>query len=172
MWRRHLFISIIVYFLVLLQTSFFYTDDWLGKFNLILLLLISSLFIYSFNYALIWAIICGYLLDVYSNLGFGLNIMGLLITVILINYLAKNVIYFRYRWAFFLLVFIAVIFFNIFISLISYILFKLNFDYYYLPFNLINILFQLIIDYLVISVILYFEKFFKHYLLIYDTNKK
>lgn len=171
MWRHHLLISIIVYILVLLQTSFFYTDDWLGKINFILLLLISLLFIYSFNYALVWAIISGYLLDLYSNMGFGFNIVGLIITIVLINYLLKNVIYFRYRWAFILLVFIAVIFFNLFITFVSYLFFKLNFEYYYFSFNFINILFQLIIDFFVIFVILYFQKFFKHYLLIYDRKK-
>lgn len=169
MWRRHLLISIIVYSLVLLQTSFFYTDDWLGKFNLILLLLIGILFIYSFNYALIWTIVCGYLLDLYSNLGFGLNILSFLATILLIKYLVKNVIYFRYQWAFFLLVFIGVVFYNVFISLASYVLYKLNFDYYS-PFNLINILYQLAIDYVVILAMLYSQKFFKHYLLVYDSK--
>lgn len=170
MWRRHLFISIIVYILVLLQTSFFYTDDWNGKINLILLLLMGILFVYSFNYALIWTIICGYLLDLYSNLGFGLYLLCFLATILLIRYLLKNIVYFRYQWAIFLLIFIGVFFFNSLMPLLSYIIYRINFDYNYLPFSIINIAYQLAVDYIVILLVLYSQKFFKRYLLIYDKK--
>jgi cell shape-determining protein MreD len=162
MWRHYLLSAIIILVLILLQ----------GNSNLILLFLMASIIFYSFNYTIFWAVIAGYLLDLYSNYSFGLHLVCFLSIIIIIFFLTRNFINSRTWWAILSLFYGGIIFYNILFSGLSYILYKMNFNYYFFHLSLSDIIFQLVVCALFLVLGFYFKSFFKRYLLIYGMEKK
>lgn len=168
MWRRHLFLTIILLIFILLQTSFGTAELWQGKINFILLFLIGCTFYVSLEYSLIWLVICGFLLDLFSHLNFGVTTVSLFIVIILIYFTAENLIRRNSWWSISLLMSTAVILFNLLITAISYFLWHLNFNYFFISFDIVDILYQIILNFIIIMIAYSFRNFFIKYLIIYE----
>lgn len=168
MWRRHLIILLIVLIFVLLQTSFGASELWQSKINLMLALLIGLALFYSLDYCLIWLVIGSFLLDLFSGLNFGLISLSLLITIVTIYLIADNYITHDSLMSVLFLVFSGTIFYNLFLLLVSYILWKLNFAFLYYSFDFLSLLWQISLNIIVVVIAYLFRNILKRYLIIYD----
>jgi len=168
MWRRYLlFISIIIFF-ILIQTSFATSDLWQNKVNLFIFLLIGCLIFLPLEKCLIWLLISGFLLDLFSHLNFGIITISLFITIFLSHLLIKNYLNYKTWWSISLLMAVSCIIYNILVTIFSYACWKLSFNYFYQPINIIDILYQIVICIFLTIITYCFKKSFKKYLIIYE----
>lgn len=168
MIRRNLFIGFILFFFIILQTSFFTSEIWQNKINFILFFLSGLILYFSLSYSLVWLIFCGYLLDLNSHLNFGVITISMFISIIVIFLLNKKFIAFTTFWTRFLLIIICLVIFNLLVTIFSYFLWKINLNYFYNSFNLIDIFHQTISSLILYSLIYFCKNFVKKYLIFYE----
>lgn len=168
MIRRNLFIGLILFFFVILQTSFFASEIWQNKINFILFFLLGLTLYFSFTYTTVWLIICGYLLDLNSHLNFGVITISMFISIIVTYLLRKKFIAFATFWTRFFLILIGIIIFNLLITIFSYILWKLSMNYFYISLSFIDIFYQIISSLILYTLIYFCKNFVKKYLIFYE----
>lgn len=95
---------------------------WYDEFNLVIFSLIIGLFFFEFRLVLVLSLILGFLLDVFSFQTFGLNIISLLFSVILADFLLVNWFTNRSIYSFLALSFFVALFYNFFYYLSLYFL--------------------------------------------------
>ena len=144
----------IVLFILLIQISFISNFDfWRTKLNLVLILLIFFVLLLNFQPTILWGLFCGYILDYYSSLPFGVITLSLVISLIAVYVLFNN--YFTNRSLLTLVILTAsgTIFFHILILLFSY--FVSIFGVIQWQFSVVNIwsiIMQIVFNVLVASV--------------------
>ncbi|TSC95398.1 MAG: hypothetical protein Athens101410_577 [Parcubacteria group bacterium Athens1014_10] len=109
---------LLIFFLIILQTSFFSNWEYLSRLNLILGAIIF-LSVKNYRLALLWALIGGLFLDLFSFFPFGVFILDLIFSVFIINFLVKNFFSHYSFTSIIILSLIGVSFYNIFLLIAS-----------------------------------------------------
>lgn len=125
MYLKFLFSFLSVLLLSVLQISFFNSvPEHFDSVNLILVALVFVLVIFGFNFSFWWILSAGVLLDLFSFNFFGLNILSLFFSILVINFLLNNFLTNRSIYVFLILIIVATIthdfFFNFFIFMIDF----------------------------------------------------
>ncbi len=153
MLKKYLLSALLVITVFVLHQSLAAHLDW--RFSLWPVILVFILFTFNENSALLWALISGFLLDLYSILPFGIYLIVLFLVILIIYLLAKNFVTNRSFTSFFILTLIATGLHNLFLFL-SQILFSwLGNLEKIIIFNLSTILFQILTN-IILCIVLYF----------------
>ncbi len=153
MQKKYFFIILLIIFVFILHQSLIANFDW--RFNLWPVILVFVLFAFNENLALLWGIVSGFLLDLYSILPFGINLITFFLIIFIIYLLAKNFVTNRSFLSFFILCLIAV-FLNIGFLFLAQKLFSWfgNLEQIII-FNWSTIFFQILTN-IILCIILYF----------------
>jgi hypothetical protein len=131
---------------------------WLSSLNLVLVVLIFILGFADFNFAIWWSLGAGPMLELYSFLPYGAYLVSLCLTIIIANFLLNYFFTNRSLYSFLALAALATFAYELIINFISLIIIpvsiyffwaSLNFWVYLLEQLCLNLLFTLIIYYLV-----------------------
>lgn len=150
--------------LLIFQLSFigglpFYLD----QINFFFIVLIFILSLAGFKYAFWWSVFIGFFLDIISFGLFGVYLFSYLITIIIINYLYKNYFTDRSLYSFSVLITIALVFNQIIFKIIFYIFnpsFAISNDFFLFDkIFWLNILFDLIVNFIAVFILFYFVNF-------------
>lgn len=120
MYSRILLNLFLVIFLVIFQVSFIGALP--GIFSDLNLILVSLLYILGFSgleYVFWWSVGTGVLLDFFSFVPFGSNMMSFIIVILLINFLLENFFTNRSLYSFLVLGFVAISLFEFFLYFFS-----------------------------------------------------
>jgi len=148
------FLSVLLIILIfILHQSLAAHLDW--RFNLWPVILVFILFAFNENSALLWVLISGFLLDIYSILPFGIYLVILFLVILIIYLLAKNFVTNRSFMSFFVLTLIASIIHIIFLFLAQILFSWLGNLEKIIIFNLSTILFQILTN-IILCIILYY----------------
>lgn len=147
-----------VIFLLIFQISFLDNFNlFLFDFNLVLVVLVLIVAIRDFKYALIFLLLAGIVMDIYSSLPFGIFIATLFLTAIILELLFLN--FFTNR-SFYSLVFmglIAVISYHLFFLSISGFLYLINLsDFFVGRGDWFNFIWELAMTTIVLSICFWF----------------
>ncbi len=118
------FLSLII---VLIQLSFFnfLPGPW-GRINIVLFFAIWFFIFNNFNKSLIFTLIIGFILDIFSFYPFGIYSISFLLTLILANFIWNNFFTNRSIYSFLSITAVFSIFFNLFLYFLMF-LFEKNF---------------------------------------------
>lgn len=149
--------------LVIIQISFINGLPTVFKnINLIIIVLVFILGLVGFNSAFWWAVGAGLFLDIFSFLPFGINLLCLLATLLLINFLLTNFFTNRSLYSFLVLNFFYTLIFRFFVISLNYIVdsfAKKNFAIHYNLNFLINESSALILNFILVVIIFYLLSF-------------
>lgn len=127
---KNFFIFLILTLLVVLQTSFLPSINYLDNINLILILIFSFIFILGIKKALWWGLVGGLMLDLYSILNFGVITIALISSLVLTYFLFKNFFINRSFSSLIILITTATLFYNLILIILSKILKFINLNTY------------------------------------------
>lgn len=146
MWKKNILLIIIVFFLFLLQVSFFAPSEfWQINFQLVFLFLLILLLIsnQSLFYTLVWAIIAGFFLDLFSQFIFGTYIFTFCLSLIAVYFIFRKFLTNRSYYSLALLVLIGTFIFNFLLFVTSNFFSAVNLTTFDITFNGQFILFML-----------------------------
>ena len=160
MWPKILLAIITISFLTIIQISFLGNFGiYLSSFNLVLATLVILLFLVGFKSLIFFALLSGFILDLYSSLSFGLFMVSLFFTALVLEIFLSNFLTNRSFYSVISLGLLAVIVFNtvfLTISSLAY-LFGLA-DFYFnwqswprLVYQFINISIILIVIFFIVN---------------------
>ncbi|MBU1165101.1 hypothetical protein KKA15_06115 [Patescibacteria group bacterium] len=174
MIKKTLYVLIIL-LLIVSHVSFFSMLSFpYNNLNLILALVIFLTVLIDYKKALLLSMILGIFLEIYSPLFFGITVLTLLLTTIIINLLFIHLFTNRTFFSLLVLTFAGVATYNILILLFSYITFFFNNLLHHMVFNykyVINGLWQLVFTYLIVIVYFFLYTSFRKYILNIDGIK-
>lgn len=128
---KNFFILLAIIFVFITQTSFLSGSIWFGpRVNFILALIVFIALIRGYHQGLVWAVVAGGLMDLYSGWPFGTMILALLLSIILGHYLFKNFLTNRSVYSLTLIIIGTTLSYNFFVVLI------INFLHFFNPSNL------------------------------------
>lgn len=138
MWKKNILLLMIVFFLFLLQVSFFAPSEfWQINFQLVFLFLLILLLIsnQSLFFTLNWAIIAGLLLDLFSQFMFGTYIITFCISLTAVYLIFKKFLTNRSYYSLTLLVLIGTIIFNLILFITTNFFLAVNLTTFNITFN-------------------------------------
>jgi cell shape-determining protein MreD len=126
MWKK---IGQLIFFIVLIsaaavvQSSFLNVlPSFLGAINLMLILVIFTLFFYDFRSAIVTILVGGFWLDIFSFHFFGFYLLALFFTLLLAAWILNGWLTNRSLYSFGLLIVLATIIYNLIIAVLAYFL--------------------------------------------------
>jgi len=168
MWRRYLFLWLLFLLIIFIEISIGATLEWQNKINILLVFIIGSALYYSFEYSLIFLILGGWILDLYSGMNFGVLTISLFLTLIVSYLLIKNFISHKTWWSMSFVVLGSTVLYNIIVLIISLVLYGMKFNYFYMSLGFLNLFWQSLLNILIVFVIYFFRDFLKKYLIYYE----
>lgn len=153
MLKKYFFITLLIILIFILHQSLAAHLDW--RFNLWPVILVFILFTFNENLALLWTVIIGFLLDLYSVLPFGIYLITLFLVILIIYLLAKNFVTNRSFLSFFILTLTASVLHIIFLYFAQSLFTWLSNLEKIMIFNLSIIFFQILTN-VILCIILYF----------------
>ncbi len=155
--RKYILISSLIILAFLIQINIF---NFLGSFfqyiNPILITLVIIFLFSSLKNTVIFALVGGFFLDLYSVLSFGIYSFTLLLMILFIYYFFQKYITNRSFYSFLLISVISTFFFYFIISFVSVLLYNFNMAAYSITINtnyLLFVLGQIILNSFVIAII-------------------
>ncbi len=116
-----IFYLLLISLIVLVQVSLINNlPAWFKDLNLILILLIFTLFFYDFRSAAVVALLAGLWLEVFSFNFFGLYLLALFFTLSLSDWALRSRLTNRSLYSFLILILLATVIYNFSIALMSY----------------------------------------------------
>jgi len=114
-----IFLNILsILFLSFLELSFVSAlPSVFSDLNLALLALVMVLLLWDFNIALWWALAFGVIFDIYSFLPFGIFSVSFFVSIVITNFFLRNFFTNRSPYSFLALVFLEIVFFELFLNL-------------------------------------------------------
>jgi len=117
MWYRTLLALILILLILIFQITFL--GNLSGIFNLILVVLVLLISLTDFKKAAVFSLISGSIMDIYSNLPFGIFLISLFLVAIVLELFFVNFFTNRSFYSLILMGLIAVLFYHLFFILIS-----------------------------------------------------
>lgn len=124
---KNFLILLIIIIVFISQTSFLLSLDWFShRVNLILVLIVSITLVRGYHQGLVWTLVAGGLMDLYSGFPFGTITLALLLSIILGHHLFKNFLTNRSLYSLTLIIIGATLSYNLLIALITNLLHFFN----------------------------------------------
>lgn len=155
--------SILIIILVILQLSFFNSFDYpINILNIFLPVIIFIAIIFNYQLALYWSFFAGLLLSLFSILNFGIILISLILTVIIINFLFANFFTNKSLYSLLILGSFSLIIYNFLILVISLPLYFLRFNKFFFSLNwsyIMNLFWQILFALFILTVMFLTFKF-------------
>lgn len=160
MRKKIVLIILLILIVFIIHQSLILKIDW--RFNFWPVILTFILFIFGHKLALFWAIVIGFLLDIFSVLPFGTHLIILFLIIIILYLLTKHLLSNRSILSILILTILATLLYNFFLFLSSQIFIRLFNIENIMIINLNTIFVQLIsniiLAFLLFIITLYFTK--------------
>ncbi len=160
---KKILLPLIIILVSLFQVSFIGEFDFLrNNLQLLLVIVIVLTFYSSYKSVLIFSIISGFIVDLFSIYNFGVTTAAFLITFLLINLLFKRLISNKETYSLILVTLIGTVVYNVFLFLVTNSLYIINLNSVRIIFSfdfLYSIIWQLIIHSFLIIIMLVLTKF-------------
>jgi len=158
---KYLYYFLISIVLVFLQQNILPNLGFLNNLNFLLVILVFITIISGFDLGFIFALIVGFIYNIFSFLPLGTFIIIYLVILILVNFLYKNVLINFSFLTNFILIIMATLLYNFLLPFVTYIFYALNIIKLYIVIDndyIINFLKAIILNSLLISFIFIIAK--------------